>query len=127
MSLLGWLNPFSKVIDSVENIATEWIETNKEEAEAKALILKSIDPNGLMRRDISRRVLSLYAFYVVLMCLLLACEFFNFVPGGTTAEQMQSATGKLQELFVPITTMAGGIVSASFGVNWQNSRNESVK
>ena len=124
MCILDWLNPFSKVITSVENIATEWIETNKEDAEAKAVKLKAIDPNGLMRRDISRKVIGLYIFYMVLMCLLIACEFFNFVPAGTTIKHMASATDKLKDLFLPITSMVGIIVSASFGVNWQNIKSE---
>lgn len=124
MSWLDAINPFKAVVSSVERVASEWIETNQEQAEAKAIVLKAMDPNGMMRREISRRVLALYTFYVVLMCLLLALEFFNFVPSGTTAEQMEKATAKLIDLFVPITSMASLIVSASFGVNWQNSRNE---
>lgn len=105
---------------SIENIATEWIETDKEEAEAKALMVKTLDPNGLMRREISRRILSLYTVYVLLMCLLLGLEFFNYVPSGTSVEQMNGATSKLVELFLPITTMVGAIVSASFGINYSN-------
>jgi len=125
--MFDWLNPFSKAITSVEKVASEWIETNQEKAEAQAVLLKAMDPNGLMRIEITRRVLGLYALYMIIMILLLGCEFFNFVPSGTSVEQMASATTKLKELFLPITGMATMIVSASFGVNWQNSKNESAK
>ncbi len=42
------------VVSSVERIASEFIETDMESAEAKALMIKTLDPNGLMRRDLSR-------------------------------------------------------------------------
>lgn len=122
MSLLDWINPFKTVISSVERVASELIETDRESAEAKAVILKATDPNGIMRREISRRILSLYSLYLVIMVALLTFEFFNVVPSGTNPEQMAGATSKLIELFYPITTMVGVIVSASFGVNWQNSK-----
>jgi|TARA_Y100000034_G_scaffold132844_1_gene196819 hypothetical protein len=109
---------------SVENIATEWIETDKESAEAQAIMVKTLDPNGLMRRDISNRVLSLYQLYVYIMCFLLALEFFNFVPNGTSLEQMAGATAKLVDLFVPVTSMVGIIVGASFGVNYANVKKD---
>ena len=105
---------------SIENIATEWIDTEKETAEAKALMVKTLDPNGLMRRDQSSKILGLYIFYMLVMCLLIGCEFFNFVPDGSTIDSMAKATDKLVDLFVPITAMVSLIVSASFGVNYHN-------
>ena len=105
---------------SIENIATEWIDTEKETAEAKALMVKTLDPNGLMRRDQSSKILGLYIFYMLVMCLLIGCEFFNFVPKGATIDSMAKATDKLVDLFVPITAMVSLIVSASFGVNYHN-------
>jgi hypothetical protein len=105
---------------SIENIATEWIDTEKETAEAKALMVKTLDPNGLMRRDQSSKILGLYIFYMLVMCLLIGCEFFNFVPEGATIDSMAKATDKLVDLFVPITAMVSLIVSASFGVNYHN-------
>jgi len=122
MSWLDYINPFKAVVSSVERVASELIETDKESAEAKAVILKATDPNGIMRREISRKVLSLYSLYIVIMIILLTLEFLNFVPAGTSIEQMEKATSKLVELFNPITTMVGVIVGASFGVNWQNTR-----
>ena len=75
MSLLDWINPFKTVISSVERVASELIETDMESAEAKAVILKATDPNGIMRREISRRILSLYSLYLVIMVALLTFEF----------------------------------------------------
>ena len=36
-------------LKSIENIASEWIQTDMEKAEAKTLMLKTLDPNGMMR------------------------------------------------------------------------------
>ena len=33
-------------VKSIENIASEWIETDLESAEAKVLMVKTLDPNG---------------------------------------------------------------------------------
>lgn len=54
--MLGFLtNVFSSgVVGSVERLASEFIETDKESAEAKALWIKTLDPNGVMRRELSR-------------------------------------------------------------------------
>lgn len=123
MSWLDYINPFKTVVSSVERVASELIETSKEEAESKAIILKAADPNGIMRREISRKILNLYSLYIIVMLVLLSFEFFNLVPAGTTVEKMKSATEKLVDLFAPITTMVGMIIGASFGVNWQNVKN----
>lgn len=106
---------------SIENIATEWITTDKESAEAKALMVKTLDPNGKMRRDLSRRVTQLYTLYIVTALMLLACESFGLGSG----ESIATATSKVTELFLPITGMFSMIISASFGVNWNNTRKES--
>jgi len=118
MGLLSGVKGFFSggVVKSIENIASEWIETDMESAEAKVLKIKALDPNGKMRREQSRRLLNLYTSYVVFMMALIACEFF----GVGDAEQMATATDKLKDLFLPITTMVGGIVGASFGVNALN-------
>ena len=44
------------VVKSIENIASEWIETDMESAEAKVLMIKTLDANGKMRRDLSKDV-----------------------------------------------------------------------
>lgn len=105
---------------TVENIATEMIETEKESAEAKTLMLKVLDPNGIMRRELSRKVSFYYGVYLFTMLALLVCEFFGFVPSGQSAENVAAVTAKLGELFAPITTAFGMIIGASFGVNYYN-------
>ena len=106
------------IVKSIENIASEWIETDMESAEAKVLMIKTLDPNGLMRRDLSNRVTNLYTLYVVTALILLICESF----GLGNAEHIAVATAKVTELFIPITTLFGVIVSASFGVNYANTK-----
>ena len=105
-------------IKSIENIASEWIETDLESAEAKVLMVKTLDPNGKMRRDLSNRVTALYTLYIVTALTLLICESF----GLGDINQIAVATTKVTELFFPITALFGVIVSASFGVNYANTK-----
>ena len=108
---------------SIENIASEWIETDMESAEAKSLMVKTLDPNGLMRRDLSNRVTDLYTLYIVVTLVLLVCESFGLGPSVNGVLSVSIATGKVTALFVPITGLFGLIVSASFGVNYVNTKN----
>jgi hypothetical protein len=103
---------------TVENIALEWIETGKESAEAAALMVKTLDPNGLMRRQLSNDVTQLYKLYIVTTLVLLIFEAF----GIGDAVAIATVTTKITDLFVPITTLFGIIVSASFGVNYANTK-----
>ena len=109
-------------IKSIENIASEWIETDLEKAEAKTLMLKTLDPNGLMRRNLSDRIITLYTIYIVTMLVLLIAESFGLGPMNGDKLAVSLATEKIVDLFLPITSMVGVIVSASFGVNYQNSK-----
>lgn len=106
---------------SVENIASEWIQTDMEKAEAQALMVKTLDPNGLMRRNISDRVTGLYSLYIVVTLILLVCESFGLGPMNGDTLAVSVATEKVTELFTPITGLFGVIVTASFGVNATNS------
>ena len=117
---MGWLTSLFSggLVKSIENIASEYIQTDMESAEAKALWIKTLDPNGLMRRDLSSRVTSLYTLYMITALLLLICESF----GLGDAKSIAVATTKVTELFLPITTLFGVIVSASFGVNYANTK-----
>jgi len=108
------------IVKSIENIASKWIETDMESAEAKVLMIKTLDPNGLMRRDLSSRVTNLYTLYIVTALILLICESF----GLGDLKQIAAATTKVTDLFVPITTLFGVIVSASFGVNYANTKQD---
>jgi len=104
------------IVKSIESIASEWIETDMESAEAKVLMVKTLDPNGLMRRDLSSRVTNLYTLYIVTTLILLTLESFGFGD----KESIVAATIKVTDLFTPITALFGVIVSASFGVNYAN-------
>ena len=111
-SLLG-----GGIVKSVENIASEWIETDMESAEAKSLMIKTLDPNGKMRRDLSRFACRAYGFYLVAMVSLSFMVAFSIgnVEGAKEAAEMMVG------LFLPITTSWAAIVSASFGVSATNS------
>ena len=118
MNFLMKLFRGSGVVKSIENIASEWIETDMESAEAKVLMVKTLDPNGKMRRDLSTRVTDLYTLYILVTLSLLILESFGIGDQLGIA----IATGKVTDLFAPITTLFGVIVSASFGVNYVNTK-----
>jgi hypothetical protein len=116
---------------SIENIASEWIETDKESAEAKALMVKTLDPNGKMRRDQSNNVGSMYKFYLISTALMIFIELvYSMYVGDTLTKDdyvlvaLSNATAKMTDLFVPITTLYGAIVTASFGVNYANVKQQ---
>lgn len=109
---------------SIEVIATEWIETKKESAEADAIMVRALDPNGIMRRELSRRVSWLYTLYILITLALIVLESFGIgrVVDGELAVSI--ATDKITDLFVPITTLFVTITTASFGVNYANVKGE---
>ena len=116
---MGWLSALTGggVIKSVERIASEFIETDMESAEAKALMIKTLDPNGLMRRDLSKFACVAYGFYLVAMVILSFMVAFGFGDATGAGKAAAMMTG----LFTPITASWAAIVSASFGVNAANS------
>jgi len=116
MSIWNFLS--GGVVGSIERIASEFIETDLESAEAKALMIKTLDPNGKMRRDLSRFACRAYGFYLVTTVILI---FFHFFGSGESSENAKSAIEAMTELFMPITASWGAIVTASFGVNATNS------
>lgn len=107
---------WGSVTKSIENIASEWIETDLESAEAKVLKIKALDPNGKMRRDLSRFACVAYGFYLFNMVVLGYLAAF----GGNT--EANDAMVTLSGLFLPITGAWTTIVGASFGVNYQNTK-----
>ena len=133
MSILAGLKMIfsgSGAMKSIENIASEWIETDMESAEAKSLMIKTLDPNGKMRRDQSNNVGKMYRFYLMSTAIMLLIELVYSVNMGDTLSKdnyvliaLSNTTGKMTELFLPITTLYGLIVSASFGVNYTNTKN----
>lgn len=117
------------IVKSIENIATEWIETDMETAEAKAVMIKALDPNGKMRRDQSKNVGGMYKFYLISTASMILIELVYCAFMGDTLTKndyvlvaISDATTKMTELFVPITTLYGAIVTASFGVNYANTK-----
>ncbi len=107
--------------NAIEKIASEWIETDMEKAEANAVMVKTLDPNGMMRRELSRRVATLYAIYLLTALFLLAIEFTAVMFGwDIDFNQLSATTEKVKSLFLPISTLFGIIVTASFGVNYAN-------
>lgn len=118
--MLGFLKGLfsSGVVGSIERIASEAIETDMESAEAKSLFIKTLDPNGKMRRDLSRFACTAYGFYLISMVTLIVMYFFGI---GDSTEAAKDAMGAMTDLFTPVTAAWGAIVSASFGVNGVNS------
>ena len=107
----------SGIVGSIERIASEAIETDKESAEAKALWIKTLDPNGIMRRELSRFACSAYGFYLLVTSILVMAHSFGIGNPAESKEAIEAMTS----LFVPITTAWGTIVTASFGVNATNA------
>jgi len=105
------------IVGSVERIASEFIETDMESAEAKALWIKTLDPNGLMRRQLSLFACRAYGAYLAVSLVLILAHAF----GLTNPEQSKEAIDAITELFLPITASWASIVAASFGVNATNS------
>lgn len=103
--------------NSIEKIALEYIDTDKETAEAKSMLVKVLDPNGKMRRDLSRFASIAYAFYLVNAVILMYMVAFNIGD----SDGANKAASMITDLFLPITTSWAAIVSASFGVNGLNS------
>jgi len=116
---MKWLaNLFSGgLVKTVENVALEAIQTDTEKAEAKALWIKTLDPNGIMRRQLSEFACKAYGSYLAVALILITIRAFGL---GDAAGADEALTA-IKELFMPITTSWGVIVSASFGVNATNS------
>jgi len=117
--MLGFITSLfsSGAMNSIERIASEAIETDKESAEAKSLFVKTLDPNGKMRRDLSQFASKAYGFYLISTTVLIFMHSFGV--GDVT--QSEAAINAMTDLFLPITTAWGSIVTASFGVNGVNS------
>lgn len=116
----------SDIVKSIEGIAKEWIDTPGEKASASALMIKTLDPNGLMRRQISNTVSQLYVVYILLVLALVLVQSFDLSPmttneSGVEVMAVSLAIDSLKELFLPITGAFTAIVSASFGVQGMNA------
>lgn len=105
------------LFSSIEGITKEIVDTPLEKAQALAIKLKAMDPNGKMRREITSGTMHLYKLYVYVMLILLLAQSFNLGD----PKQILDAVNNMKELFMPITTAFGAIMTASFGVNGVNS------
>lgn len=86
-------------------------------------MLKTLDPNGMMRRELSRKVSQLYGVYLITSLALLGIEFFCVIFGvDIDLKQLAVTTNKVTDLFLPISALFGAIVTASFGVNYANTK-----
>ena len=104
-------------MSAIERIASEAIETDMESAEAKSLMIKTLDPNGKMRRDLSSFACRAYGFYLISTTILIFMHSFEIGNAIASKEAMEAMSG----LFTPITASWASIVAASFGVNGVNA------
>ena len=124
---MSWLSSLvtGGIGGNIERIASEWIETKQETEEAKTIMIKALDPNGLMRRDISRTVSRLYTVYIVITAILIMFQAFDIstivMIDSVEHRSVDLAVTSLTDLFTEITALFGAIVTASFGVNGLNS------
>lgn len=111
--MFDWLG-LGKVVSEVSK---EWIDTPLEKAQAFTLKLKTLDPNGIMRRELARFASISYAYYLFVTSILVLMLAF----GVGDIEGAKLAVKHMTELFLPITASWTTIVSASFGVNVSNN------
>ena len=104
------------IVQSLEKVAMEAL-TGKGGAEADALLIKTLDPNGVMRRDIMRFICRVYGFYLVMAVALIFLSAF----GLGDVEGVEVAFTSITQVFVPITGLFGALATATFGVNGVNS------
>lgn len=129
MSLLSFMSGGAK---SIEAIASEWIQTDLEQAQAgavgthaKTALLTAIDPNGRMRRDLTRFTCRAFGGYLIVMSILAIMAAFNVSGFVTPVTNVAHAPAKdamviMSGLFLPITGAFTAILTASFGVNANN-------
>ena len=119
---MGWLKSLlgGGVLGTIEKIASELIETDMESAEAKTLLIKAVDPNGLMRRQLSKFASRAYGFYLVSATVLIFVHAFSDPVAVGLMSSSKEAMDGITALFLPITGAWTAIVGASFGVNATN-------
>lgn len=108
------------VLDMVGDVAKEIIDTPLEKAQAQILKVKALDPNGKMRRDLSRFACKAYAFYLGSAVFLIFLQMIMAMFSFGNIEAAKEAVASIAALFLPITASWSGIVAASFGVNATN-------
>ena len=121
--MFNWL--FGGVAKDIAKITDTLVTTDEERANARALILKAIDPNGIMRRQISFVVCLLYFIYNMTIFILTLCYALNFgtiaIVEGKEINLLHNAILSLTDMYQSISTIFGIIVAASFAVNGVNA------
>jgi hypothetical protein len=126
---MAWYDVFTGgAFKTIEGIANEWIDTDIEkaqagklDAESRSLLVKVLDPNGKMRRDLSRFACKAYAFYLGSAVFLIFMQMLMAMFEVGNIEAAKEAVTSITGLFLPITASWSAIVAASFGVNATNS------
>jgi hypothetical protein len=132
---MAWYDIFTGGLGTaITGVANELIDTPLEKAQAQAIKVKAMDPNGNMRRGLSVFACRAYGFYLVTTVILIFMSVWNI--GGDTCTGITEtgvdacranadiAAERMTALFLPITGSWAAIVSASFGVNATNSIKE---
>ena len=119
---MGWASAIGNIftgglVKSIESVSLEFIETARETAEAKALFIKTLDPNGAMRRDIMQFIQKAYGSYLVLAAFLILTGVFGLLD----SERTELAFDLITSTFLPVTGLFGTLATASFGVNHSNN------
>ena len=127
---MAWYDIFTGgVTSAISEIADELIDTPLEKAQAQALKVKAMDPNGNMRRGLSTFASRAYGFYLIMTVILIFMSVWGVGGENCTltgeiedcVSRADIAAGRMTELFLPITGSWATIVTASFGVNGVNS------
>lgn len=123
---MNWLTNIVSggLVKSIETVALEAIQTDGERAEARltgaqadAVLLKTLDPNGQMRRNVMTFVCRVYAGYLIITVPLILMVFFGLGDEAGAKEAMAA----IKDTFLPITGLFTALATASFGVNGMNS------
>ena len=110
---------------ALTGLVDETFTSKEEKAEIKIQLLKAVDPNGQMRRQISGIVGVTWLFYNIALFVLVLCEAFALSPevmhNGQMTLAVSIAVQRIADLYLPVTTLFGSIVGVSFGVNGINA------
>jgi len=123
MSILGAVKSAlsgGDIVGAVERVSLEFFQTNLENAQAQAVAIKALDPNGKMRRDIMKFIRKAYGFYLINATILI----YAGVYGIDDPERAKMALDTITATFLPITGLFGTLATASFGVNAANTLKE---
>ena len=118
------------IASAVENLGTEYLrreltqaEAEKISAEAKAVAIKAIDPNGNMRLKTTACVVYVWAGLIAAIALLILLQ----AAGIGEPEAITQARADMFELFAPVSALVSAVVLASYGVNAMNTHKGGAK